>query len=224
VIEAEGLTKRFGGTTALLDVSFHVEKGTKIALLGANGSGKTTLLAILSTLLAPTSGQARVAGHDVRRDGNGVRAAIGVLGHRPMLYEELTPLENLRFFARLYGRSEAEARIEELLRTVGVWPRRDEPTAVLSRGYHQRVAIARALLHEPAVLLLDEPETGLDGEGIELLDALVLRAPDLTVLASTHMRHRVEGWADGALVLRRGRVLEEPAKPASPEAAAGAPA
>ena len=208
MIEARGLSKRFGSTLAVDRVSFAVDEGAKVALLGANGAGKTTLLALLSTLLAPSEGEAAVAGHDLARDGAAVRASIGVLTHRPMLYEELSPLENLSFFARLYRVADAAARVEELLRAVGLWLRRDEPTEVLSRGFHQRLAIARALLHQPRVLLLDEPETGLDREALALLDELVLHAPGLTVLAATHYRERVAAWADDALELDRGRLLE----------------
>ena len=209
MIEARELTKRFGSTFALDRVSFDVAEGEKVALLGANGAGKTTLLAMLSTLLAPTEGEATIAGHDLRREGAALRASIGVLTHRPMLYEELTPLENLRFFAKLYDVGSPDERIEELLRAVGLWLRRDDPTEVLSRGFHQRLAIARALLHEPRVLLLDEPETGLDRDALALLDELVLQAPSLTVLAATHHRERVGGWADSALELDRGRLAGE---------------
>jgi len=136
-----------------------------------------------------------------------------------MLYEEMTPLENLGFFARLYSVTDAEARIEELLRAVGVWRRRHEPVAVLSRGYHQRLALARALLHRPTVLLADEPETGLDPEGVEMLDELALHAPGLTVIAATHRVDRVEAWATGLVRLEHGRAVEDTASIAS-----GAPA
>ena len=206
MIEARGLSRRFGATLALDRVSFRVAEGEKVALLGANGAGKTTLLAVLSTLLAPSAGGATVAGHDLARGSAALRASIGVLTHRPMLYGELSPLENLRFFARLYGVGDAGERIGELLRAVGLWARRDEPSAALSRGYGQRLAIARALLHRPPLLLLDEPETGLDREALALLDELVLRAPGPTVLAATHRRERVASWADRALELDRGRL------------------
>ena len=222
MIEARGLTKRFGSALAVDRVSFEVAEGAKVALLGANGAGKTTLLALLSTLLSPNDGEASVAGHDLASDGSALRASIGVLTHQPMLYEELTAEENLRFFARLYSVADAEARIEELLRAVGLWLRRDEPTAVLSRGYHQRLAIARALLHRPPVLLLDEPETGLDREALEVLDRLVLHAPGLTVLAATHLRERVSSWADGVLELERGRLLAGREVAQASQAAAGA--
>ncbi|MYE32088.1 MAG: ABC transporter ATP-binding protein [Chloroflexi bacterium] len=214
VIEARGLTRRFGGAVALDRVSFEAPDGAKVALFGANGAGKTTLLNILSTLLAPTEGDATVAGHGLREAAGDVRASIGVLTHRPMLYEELTPRENLEFFARLYGVEDAATRVEELLRRVGLWTRRDEQTAVLSHGFHQRLAIARAVLHRPAVLLLDEPETGLDRDGLALLDELVLRAPGVTVLAATHQRERAGGWAELVIELDRGRVVEPSTEPA----------
>ncbi len=223
MIEARGLSKRFGSTLAVDRVSFEVAEGAKVALLGANGAGKTTLLALLSTLLTPNEGEATVAGHDLAREGTAVRASIGVLTHRPMLYEELSPIENLSFFARLYQVADASARVEELLRAVGLWLRRDELTEVLSRGFHQRLAIARALLHRPGVLLLDEPETGLDREALALLDELVLHAPGLTVLAATHHRERVEAWADYAIELDRGRVLESAPVEAAPRIADAGP-
>ena len=223
MIEARGLTKRFGATIALDGVTFALPDGAKAALLGANGAGKSTLLAVLSTLLAPTAGEATIAGHELRRAPMALRASVGVLTHRPMIYEELSPRENLEFFARLYGVPQAAARIEELLRAVGLWLRRDEETAVLSRGFHQRLAIARAVLHRPRVLLLDEPETGLDREGLALLDELALGAPGTTVLAATHQRERVAGWADLVFELHRGRLRDGIVATASvAEAAAGA--
>lgn len=206
-IEARALTKRYGAATILDRIAFEVSPGTKTALVGPNGAGKSTLLAVLSTLVAPTEGTATVAACDLRREAAGVRRHIGVLSHSPMLYEELTPLENLQFFARLYDVPSPAARIEELLRVLGLWRRRDEPTAVLSRGYHQRLAIGRALVHSPAVLLLDEPETGLDTEGMALLDALMLRAPQFTVLAATHRFDHIDAWADGTLTIERGRLV-----------------
>lgn len=208
-IVVDGVSRRFGSVTALDDVSFRVGAGAKVALLGSNGAGKSTLLALLTTLAPPRSGRAEVAGFDVAREGDEVRRRIGVLAHQPMVYEDLTSSENLRFFARLYGRGNAETRIEELLRSVGLWRRRDEPARVLSRGYHQRLAMARALVHEPAVLLLDEPETGLDVDALALLDELMLCAAGVTVLSATHRRERLEAWATGAVVLERGRVVED---------------
>jgi heme ABC exporter ATP-binding subunit CcmA len=205
-IEARGLTKRYGGNTVFDDATFTVAMGEKVALTGANGAGKSTLLAVLATLAAPSSGDAVIAGHALSGPTAELRRSVGVLAHRPMLYEELTPLENMRFFARLYDVANSEHRIEELLRTLGLWRRRDEPTGVLSRGTHQRLAIARALIHAPTVLLLDEPETGLDADAIAMLDDLMLCARGITVLAATHRLDRIEGWADRRLHLERGRL------------------
>src|SRR5690606_6635694 len=134
-------TKRYGGIDVVRDVSLRLPSGSRTALLGANGAGKTTLISMLSTLVTPTGGEALVEGHSTARKPAALRRLIGVLAHRPMLYEELSAVENLRLFARLYGVEDARARIEELLRAVGVWTRRDEPVAVLSRGTHQRIAL-----------------------------------------------------------------------------------
>ncbi|MFA7296065.1 MAG: ABC transporter ATP-binding protein [Dehalococcoidia bacterium] len=205
-IEMRALTKRYGGTTVLDRVTCSIEAGAKVALTGANGAGKSTLLAVLGTLAAASDGSFAIAGHEAERDAAGLRRSIGVLAHSPMVYEELTPLENLRFFARLYGVEDGEARASMLLERVGLWRRRHEPTRVLSRGMHQRLAIARALVHDPRVLLLDEPETGLDAEGLALLDAELLRAPSVTVLAATHQLARTAEWAEARVTLHRGRI------------------
>ena len=205
-IEVRALTKRYGGTMVLDRVTCSIEAGAKVALTGANGAGKSTLLAVLGTLAAASDGSFAIAGHDAERDAAGLRRSIGVLAHSPMVYEELTPLENLRFFARLYGVEDGEARAAMLLERVGLWRRRHEPTRVLSRGMHQRLAIARALVHDPRVLLLDEPETGLDADGLVLLDAELLRAPGVTVLAATHQLGRTAEWAEARLTLHRGRI------------------
>jgi heme exporter protein A len=222
-VETRGLTKRYGGLTVVDSVSLRLPEGSKTALLGANGAGKTTLLAMLSTLASRSEGEATIAGYRLADNPPALRRSIGVLAHSPMLYEELSPLENLQFFARLYEVTDAESRIEELLRAVGLWSRRHDPTHVLSRGYHQRLALARSVLHRPPVLLLDEPETGLDAEGIGLLDALALRAPGVTVLAATHNASRASEWADGLVRLERGRVVEDTTAGAREAVAASAP-
>ena len=222
-IETRALTKRFGTLTVVDAVDLRLAPGSKTALLGANGAGKTTLLGLLSTLIAPSDGEAWIAGESLTRPSPALRRRVGVLAHLPMLYEELSALENLTFFARLYAVRDAGPRIEQMLRTVGLWRRRDEPTHVFSRGQHQRLALARALLHAPDVLLLDEPETGLDVEGVALLDELVLTAPGLTVLAATHRVDHIGAWAEAVVRLDRGRVVEdttgEAAAVAAPRAA-----
>lgn len=212
LIVAEGVTKEFAGLAALRDVTFALPEGSRTALVGGNGAGKTTLLEILGRLAGATRGTARVGPEDA--DEVERRAIVGYLGDRPMLYEELTPLENLEFFARLYDAPDHD-RIEELLRAVGLWSRRHSPVSTLSRGFHQRLGMARALVHSPRVLLLDEPETGLDVAGIELLDATMLTAPGLTVLASTHRLDRIDRWCEGVLRLDAGRLVEDSATPAA---------
>ena len=220
-IDARGLTRQYAGVTVVRGVDLALPAGSKTALLGSNGAGKTTLLKMLSTLLTPTSGSFSVNGH--RAPSAEVARSIGVLGHSPMLYEDFTPLENLQFFARIYGVPDAEPRIRDLLDQVGLWRRRNERTVILSRGYHQRLALCRALIHRPAVLIADEPETGLDPEGIELLDEMALAAPGLTVIAATHRIDHIDAWATGIVRLDRGRVIEDTSSVglAAPE---GAPA
>ncbi len=214
MIEARGLSKRYGGVAALDGLSFTLPEGSRTALVGPNGAGKSTLLALLSTLVSPSGGTASIDGLDVAEAPPELRRRLGVMTHRPMVYEELGALENLLFFGRLYGVTELESRAEELLRAVGLWLRRDEPVEVLSRGYHQRLAMARTLLHGPPVLLLDEPETGLDEQGLALLDELMLHASGVTVLVATHRRDRIDSWADGVLALERGRLAEDSTAPA----------
>lgn len=221
-IEARGLTRRYGGVTVVREVDLTLPAGSKTAVLGANGAGKTTLLSMLSTLLLPSAGSFSIQGH--RAPSPEVARSIGVLGHSPMLYEDFTPLENLRFFARIYRVAEAERRVEELLRQVGLWQRRHERTAILSRGYHQRLALARALVHSPAVLIADEPETGLDPEGVALLDEMALAAPQLTVLAATHRIDHLGAWSTGIVRLERGRVVEDTSSVAAAAGVTGAPA
>ena len=212
-VQTRELTRRYAGVDVVRQVSVSIPVGRKVALVGSNGAGKTTLLSILSTLVQPTSGDASIVGHPLRQRDPGLRRSIGILRHSPMLYEALSPQENLEFFARLYEVTDAPARIEELLRLVGLWRRRHESTSILSRGMHQRLAIARAVIHQPAVMLLDEPETGLDPDGIALLDQVMLRAPGVTVLAATHRVDRIEAWADGLVRLDRGRVVEDTVSP-----------
>ncbi len=214
-IETRALTRRYAGVEVVREVSVRVPSGRKVALVGSNGAGKTTLLSVLSTLVQPTSGDAWVAGYPLRDRSAALRRSLGVLRHSPMLYGALSPLENLEFFARLYDVPDAAARIEELLRLLGLWRRRHELTSILSRGTHQRLSIARALVHRPPVLLLDEPETGLDPDGVALLDEVMLRAPGVTVLSATHRVDRIATWADGLIRLDRGRVVEDTVSPSA---------
>ena len=168
-LELDGLARRYGEREALSEVSLSLDSGQTLVVLGPNGAGKTTLLRVLATLLRPHAGAVRVLGSSLPADAWAVRGRIGLLGHEPLLYRELTARENLRFHARLHG--VGEQRAQELLDAVGMTRRADEPLRTLSRGMVQRVAVARAVLHDPELLLLDEPHANLDPAAVELVGA-----------------------------------------------------
>ena len=200
-IELADVGRAYGERVALAGVTLALEEGETLAVFGANGAGKTTLLRILATLLRPHHGVARVLDRELPKDGWAVRGRIGLLGHEPLLYRDLTARENLRFHARLHG--VAFARIDELLDVVGMRARADDPVHTFSRGMVQRTAVCRALLHAPELLLLDEPLAGLDPGAVAVV-APLLRGPTRVVIS-----HDVEaGLAEADLVLglRGGRV------------------
>ncbi len=187
-LQLERVSKRFGSTRALDGIDLDVERGAAVALLGPNGAGKTTLIRIAATLLRPNDGTVRVLGLDVRRDGVAVRRRIAMLGHDSWLYPDLTARENLRVYARLFGVRDATARIEALLDRLGITGWSHRPVRGLSRGLLQRCALVRVLLHEPDVLFLDEPFTGLDLDARDLLSTTLreVHARGATLLMSTH--------------------------------------
>jgi heme exporter protein A len=202
-IELEDVGRAYGERTALAGISLTLEPGRTLAVFGANGAGKTTLLRILATLLRPHAGRTRVLGRDLPADGWAVRGRIGLLAHDPLLYRELSARENLRFHAQLHG--VAAARVEALLDQVGLRARADEPVRTLSRGMAQRVAICRSVLHEPELLLLDEPLANLDPGAAEAVAPLIGRtAGPARVLISHDVEHGLEE-ADSVLGLRAGR-------------------
>ena len=212
-IETNRLTRRYDGLPALNRVSIQITSGSRIALLGNNGSGKTTLLTILSTLLQPSDGSATILGYDVAKKSTALRNVIGFIRHQPMLYENFSPVEDLELFAKIYQVSDAREQIRKLLTNVGIWHLRDEAIETFSRGQKQRLMIAKALLHKPKVLLLDEPEIGLDQSGLRVLDELILMrekedSAPITVLAATHREDRVDTWATGFVRLERGQIIE----------------
>jgi heme exporter protein A len=198
-----GLGRAYGERVALADVSLDLPAGRTLVVFGPNGAGKSTLLRILATLLRPHAGTALVLGRDVAREGWAVRGRIGLLGHDPLLYRELTARENLRFHARLHD--VAGERIEALLEATGLADRADEPVHTLSRGLTQRVAVCRAVLHDPALLLLDEPRANLDPRSIELVEPLIGRASGRTRVVTSHDPRGGLAEADVALGLRDGR-------------------
>jgi heme exporter protein A len=202
-IDLDGAVRNYGDRVALSSVTLRLEEGQTLAVLGANGAGKTTLLRLLATLLRPHGGTARVLGSDLPEGAWKVRGRIGYLGHDPLLYRELTARENLRYQAGLHG--VATERIAERLAAVGLERRADEPVRDLSKGMVQRLAVARATLHDPDLLLLDEPRANLDPAAAEALEPLIGRTSGKTRVLVTH---DVEGGlaeADVALGLRGGR-------------------
>jgi heme exporter protein A len=202
-IELEGLTRRYGDREALTDVSLALEPGRTLVVFGPNGAGKTTLLRVLATLLRPHAGAARVLGKELPREGWAVRGRIGFLGHASLLYRDLTARENLRFHARLHGVD--RARIDELLDAVGLRARADDPVHTYSRGMVQRAAVARAVLHDPELLLLDEPTSNLDPRATELVEPLIGASSGRTRVLTSHDPVGGLHGADLALGLRAGR-------------------
>jgi heme exporter protein A len=202
-IELEDVGRAYGERTALAGVTVTLEPGRTLAVFGANGAGKTTLLRILATLLRPHAGRARVLGRELPADGWAVRGRVGLLAHDPLLYRELTARENLRFHARLH--SVPEARVAQLLDAVGLAARADEPVRTLSRGMAQRVAICRAVLHEPELLLLDEPLANLDPGAAAAVAPLIGREAGPTRVLISHDVERGLAEADVVLGLREGR-------------------
>ncbi len=220
VIQVRNLTKSFGTRKALVGVNLDIAAGEFVALVGPNGAGKTTLLRILATLSRPTAGSVRIAGLDSMKAGEQVRRRIGFLSHRTLLYDDLTAVQNLRFYARMYDLPAADDRIAALLAQVGLTGRRDDLVRTFSRGMQQRLAVVRAVLHRPAVLLLDEPFTGLDPNAAQSLTALLTALADEggTVLFSTHNLERGLALGQRVVVLRRGRVVyDEPRSAIAPE-------
>jgi heme exporter protein A len=199
-----GLARHYGEREALSGVSLSLTVGETLVVFGPNGAGKTTLLRVLATLLRPHQGEVRVLGHSLPGEAWAVRGRIGLLGHEPLLYRELTARENLRFHARLHD--VGAARVEELLALVGIDARADEPLRSLSRGMVQRVAVARAVLHDPELLLLDEPRSNLDPAAVELVEPLIGAASGRTRVICSHDPGGGLAEADLVLGLREGRV------------------
>jgi heme exporter protein A len=201
-----GLRRDYGERTALDGVGLELARGETLLVLGPNGAGKTTLLRILATLLRPSGGEVRALGCSLPDEAWKLRGRIGFLGHEPLLYRDLSGRENLRFHARLHGLrgAAAEARIAELLTSVAMERRGDERVDELSAGMRQRLAICRCVLHEPELLLLDEPDSNLDAEGRELARSLVGAAAGRTRVIVSHDPDRFEGEADRVLRLEAG--------------------
>jgi len=209
VIDVRHVTRRFDRTVALDDVSFEVHPGEIVALLGPNGAGKTTASRIIGGILAPSEGEVLVDGISVKKDANGVRARCGFVTDQPSLYERMPLRRYLGFFARLYDVAHPDTRAAELAKLLGLDDVLDHKLATFSRGMRQKVAIARALVHDPPVLLLDEPATALDPEMSQMLRGFIvsLRARHRAILLTTHDLDEAQRIADRVVVLYKGKVL-----------------
>jgi len=206
MITVKKLVKRFGLKTVLRGLDFEVQPGEFVALLGPNGAGKTTFLRILASLSRPSLGEVKVAGFRLPNEAAAVRARLGVVSHLPLLYGDLSAEENLRFYGRMYGIVDLEPRITEVLEMVGLDMRRRDLVRTFSRGMQQRLAIGRAVLHDPDVMLFDEPYTGLDQDASSMLDDVLktVAAEGRTVVMTSHDLARAEELATRFDILSRG--------------------
>lgn len=206
IIEVRRLIKRFGLKTVLAGLDFSVTPGEFVAILGPNGAGKTTFLRILASLSRPTMGLVRIAGYILPGQAAGVRRRLGVVSHQSLLYGDLTAEENLRFYARMYSVLNAEQRIQQVLELVGLHLRRRDLVRTFSRGMQQRLAIGRAVLHDPEVMLFDEPHTGLDQDACVMLDGVLreVAARGRTVVMTSHDLARAGDLATRFDVISRG--------------------
>jgi len=208
-LEAEDIRKTFGHFTALNGITLSVKRGEFLALFGRNGAGKTTFLKIAATLVRYTYGKLRIEGIDIREEPEKVRRRIGFLSHNTYLYRDLSPIENLRFFCRLYGMPDSEEKILSLLDRVGLRRRASDPVRGFSRGLHQRLGIARVMLHDPSIILLDEPYTGLDANAVEILNQILdqASAAGRTIILTTHDLEQGLRSATRAAIIDRGKIV-----------------
>ncbi len=211
LIAVEKLDKLFGARWALHGVTFTIGHGEIVALVGPNGAGKTTLLRTIGTLARPTAGHVWIGKIPVSEHPNAARGALGFVGHQTFMYDDLTAQENLHFYARLYDLPNASARVRAVAERTGIAHRLNDLARTLSRGLQQRLTLARMLLHQPAVLLLDEPYTGLDKVAADLLDHIMLEAKSegRAVLFSTHDLERGLAVCDRAIIMKAGKVAHD---------------
>ena len=210
MIEVKSITKLYGEQRALDDVSFSVGRGEIVGLLGPNGAGKSTLMKILTCYIPPTDGNASVCGHSIFDDTLAVRRSIGYLPEHNPLYLDMYVREYLRMAAGLSGTKNAATRVNEMIELTGLAPEASKRIGQLSKGYRQRVGLAQALVHDPEVLILDEPTTGLDPNQLEFIRSLIRKVGQKkTVLLSTHIMQEVEAMCSRAIIISNGRIVAD---------------
>ncbi len=210
-IRAQGLKKTYGHIEALAGIDLNIKSGEFFTLFGPNGAGKTTLIKLLATLTAPTSGVLEVFGLDVRKEVNKIRSEIGVISHDTYLYENLSAFENITYFADMYGLKDKESHAQEVINRVGLESRMHDLVRTFSRGMKQRLTVARAVVHDPYILLLDEPYTGLDLAGAQLFGEMLsdLKAHGRTILMTTHNIDEGLDLSDRVGILAKGYLVFE---------------
>ena len=214
MIEVKGLKKSFGNKRILHEIDLKADSGECVTVFGPNGAGKSTLVHILAGIMRPTEGHIWIEGYNIKENPDCARRSIGLVSHRPLVYGELTPVENLTFYGRMFEIPDVTRRIDEILRHVGLELRAHDPVRTLSRGMIQRLAIARALLHGPSVLLLDEPFTGLDQQAVDMFYKIVTGTNKSggTVIMTTHNLERGLEICHRAVILTSGRFVFEAKK------------
>lgn len=211
MIETNGLIKTIGDKMILRGINLSIKKGETVAILGPNGAGKSTVLKILGGLIKSTSGEVKINGLDLKKDSYDIKKKLGFLAHNSFLYDHLTPLENLKFFGKLYGVKNVEERAKELIAEVGLKVFTHDPVRSFSRGMIQRIAIARAIIHQPEILLFDEPHTGLDQQAIKLLNDVIMRMrkEGSTIIMVTHDFQQAVETCDRFIIIKNGRVVDD---------------
>ena len=207
-VETSGLIKSFGNYTALRGIDLKVPAGSTLAVFGPNGAGKTTLIKILASIMRPTSGKILIEGLELVDNAELLRARLGLVAHQSYLYGNLSAWENLDFYARMYGVENRNTRIAEMLDLVSLTSRKHDRLSTFSRGMQQRMALARALLHRPSILLLDEPETGLDQQALGAMWDIIRREETgkRTIIFTSHSFERALAVCDDVVILERGRI------------------
>lgn len=211
MIEIKGLTKQADDKLILRGIDLKVQTGETVAILGPNGAGKSTILKVIATLMKPTSGTVNINGLELKKHSMKIKKMLGYLPHSSLLYEHYSPIENLVFYGSAYGIDDPGTRAVELVRQVGLSYFQNEPVKNFSRGMIQRIAIARAIIHDPLLLLLDEPHTGLDQGAIAILNQVILSMKNqgTTTLMVTHDLKQAAEICDRAIIIKNGRVVED---------------